>query len=102
MEGQLGSLIFLVLLVGIFYLMLIRPQKKRVAAHRELVESIERGDEVVTIGGLYGTVSAVGDEHFELEAAPGTTLRFTKSAIARRITENLEDEAGETGGDGET
>ena len=52
----LESLIFLALLIGIFYFMLIRPQKRRVEQHKQLVESIGVGDEVVTIGGMYATV----------------------------------------------
>ena len=91
------NLIFLALLVGIFYFMLIRPQKRRVEQHKTLVESISDGDEVVTIGGIYGTVVRIGDDEMELEVSPGTRVRFVKSAIARRLTEDLEDEVGETG-----
>lgn len=85
-----GSLLFLALLIGIFYFMLIRPQKRRVDQHRALVESISVGDEVVTIGGLHGTIRSVTDDEFELEVAPGTNLRFVKSAIARKVTADLD------------
>ena len=87
----LQSLIFLALLIGIFYFMLIRPQKRRVEAHRQLIESVGVGDEIVTIGGIFGTVSALGDDEIEVEVAPGTRLRFVKSAIARRVGEELEE-----------
>ena len=95
MQG-LESLIFLALLIGIFYFMLIRPQKKRVEQHKQLVESVGIGDEVVTIGGIYATVVALGDDEIELEVSPGTRVRFVKSAIARRVTEDLEEEEDET------
>lgn len=95
MEG-LSSLIFLALLIGIFYFMLIRPQKKRVERHRSLIESLEVGDEIVTIGGLQGKVTRLGDDDFELEVAPGTTLRFIKSAVARRLTEDADATVSET------
>ena len=85
------SLIFLVLLIVIFYFMLIRPQKKRVQQHQSLLESIGVGDEIVTIGGMHGTVTAIGDEDVEIEAAPGVTIRFLRNAIARRVTEELEE-----------
>jgi preprotein translocase subunit YajC len=85
-----------VLLVGIFYFMLIRPQKRRVEQHKNLVESISDGDEVVTIGGIYGTVVRIDDDEIELEVSPGTRMRFVKSAVARRVTEDLEDTEGET------
>ena len=85
------SLIFLGLLIAIFYFMLIRPQKRRVQAHKQLIESVEVGDEVVTIGGAHGTVRAIGDDDIRLEVAPGTEIRFIKSAIARRVTEDLDE-----------
>jgi preprotein translocase subunit YajC len=85
LEG-LSSLVFLALLMGVFYFMLIRPQKRRVQQHRALVESLGEGDEIVTIGGVFGTVAGLGDEELELEVAPGTTLRVLKTAVARVVT----------------
>lgn len=90
---DLSSLIFLGLLIFVFYFMLIRPQKRRVEQHRRLIESIQVGDEIVTIGGLYGSVTALGDDEVEIEASPGVTLRFTKASIARRVSEDLTDDA---------
>ena len=97
MEEGLTQLVLLGGLIAVFYFLLIRPQKRRVEQHRQLISSVDVGDEIVTIGGLYGTVTAIGDDDFELEPSPGTRLRFVKSAIARRITEDLEpsDDAGD-------
>jgi preprotein translocase subunit YajC len=102
MQGQASSLIFLVLLVAIFYFLLIRPQKKRVEQHRRLIDSVDVGDEVVTIGGMYGTVATITDEDFELEVAPGTRLRFVKSAIARRVAEDVDEDEPDEGEPDET
>jgi preprotein translocase subunit YajC len=90
-------LIFLIVMVAIFYLLLIRPQKKRVDQHRQLVESIGMGDQVVTIGGLFGHITDEDEETFELEIALGTRVRLLKSAVARKVeefdeTEEAEDE----------
>ena len=93
MQEGLSSLIFLGLLIGIFYFLLIRPQKKRMSEHRQLVSSIDLGDTVITMSGLYGTVKTIGDDDIELEIAPGTTVRFMKNAIGRRVSEELEPEA---------
>ena len=93
MDSGLSSLIFLGLLIAIFYFMLIRPQKKRMESHRQLIESIGPGDEIITMTGIYGTVRAIGDEDVEIEIAPGTTVRFLKSAIGRRVSEDLEQSA---------
>jgi len=90
MESGLSSLIFLGLLIAIFYFMLIRPQKKRMESHRQLIQSVGLGDEIITMTGLYGTVRALGDEDVEIEIAPGTTVRFLKSAIGRKVSEDAD------------
>ncbi|MGH2750328.1 MAG: preprotein translocase subunit YajC [Actinomycetota bacterium] len=99
MEQAAPQLLFIGLLIGVFYFMLIRPQKKRAEQHRNLIASVDVGDEVVTIGGLHGRVIRVGEDDFEIEAAPGTKLRFVKSAIARKVTEDEEEEIGATSED---
>ena len=99
MQG-LESLIFLALLIAIFYFMLIRPQKRRVEEHKRLVESVGQGDEVVTIGGLYGRVLSVREDEIELDVGGGTRLRFVKSAIARKVPEPGEEEFGEDASEG--
>lgn len=85
MQGLDSSLIFLVLVGVVFYFMLYRPNKRRIDQHRSLIDSVEVGDEVVTIGGLFGSVREITEDQFHLELAPGTTVRLAKSAIARRV-----------------
>lgn len=84
--GGLSSLVFLALLIVIFYFVLIRPQRRRQQQHRSVVESVTEGAEVVTIGGMYGTVSFVGEQDVQLEIAPDVTIRILKSSIARVLT----------------
>ena len=91
MQGGASSLIFLVLLVGIFYFMLIRPQKRRVDQHRTLIVSLGLGDEIVTIGGIFGTIRNIHDEDIEVEIASGTVIRIVKSAVARQVVEEPDD-----------
>ena len=100
MQGA-SSLIFLIVMVAIFYLLLIRPQKKRVDQHRQLVESIGMGDQVVTIGGLFGHITDEDEETFELEIALGTRVRLLKSAVARKVEEFDETEEAEDGDEDE-
>lgn len=85
-QGNVTFLISLVLLVAIFYFLLIRPQQRRMRHQRELVDSLSVGDEVVTIGGLFGRIMEMDDESVTLEISPGTQVRFVKNAIARRLT----------------
>ncbi|CAN5616013.1 hypothetical protein BH20ACT21_BH20ACT21_01950 [soil metagenome] len=84
MEGA-SSLIFLILMGAIFYFMLVRPQRRRVQQHRALVDSLSVGDEVVTIGGLFGTITRLNDDDVELRVDGSTTLRFLKTSIARVV-----------------
>jgi preprotein translocase subunit YajC len=83
----------LILMGGVFYFLLIRPQQKRARAQRALVSSIQVGDEVMTTGGIFGTISEIDDDEgtITVEIAPGTRIRMVRSAIARRLTEDDED-----------
>jgi preprotein translocase subunit YajC len=89
----LSSLIFLALLIGIFYFMLIRPQKRQAEQRRALIESVETGDEVITIGGIHGTIRSIDEEDMQLEIAPGTVVTFVKSAVARKVWDEEEEDA---------
>ena len=79
----LASLIPLLLVFVIFYFLLIRPQQKRVKEHKAMVESLRRGDQVVTGGGIFGKVTKVreGDE-VEVEIADGVRVRVARSTIS--------------------
>lgn len=80
-----GSLVMLLVVVAIFYFVLVRPQKKRLQEHTKLINSLEPGDEVVTLGGLYGFINRVDDENVWLEVSEDTEMRFTKQSISRRV-----------------
>ena len=79
------ELLPLVILLGIMYFLLIRPQQQRVKAQRALVTSLEIGDEVATIGGILGRIVSISDEFATIETTPGVTLRVRRGAIATRI-----------------
>lgn len=89
---------FLILLAffAVMYLLLIRPQQKRQREHKQLIESVTVGSDIITIGGLHGTVSGVDDDTVDLTvSADGTVLRFQRSAIAKVV--GSEEDAGDTG-----
>ncbi|WP_026321809.1 preprotein translocase subunit YajC [Salinispora fenicalii] len=79
-------ILMIVLLFGVMYFMMIRPQQKRRREAASMQSSLGHGDEVVTIGGLYGTVTGVDDETVLLEVAPGVETRYARPAIARVVT----------------
>jgi len=86
----------LILMGGVFYFLLIRPQQKRVRAQQALVNAVEVGDDVMTTGGIFGTVTEIDDEEGTVlvEIAPGTQIRMVKTGISRRLTEDDDDEYG--------
>jgi preprotein translocase subunit YajC len=81
MEG----IILLAVTFGLMWVLFILPRQRQVRAHQRLVASVAPGDEVVTGGGIYGRVTAVGDEQVRLEVAPGVELRVARAAIFRRV-----------------
>jgi preprotein translocase subunit YajC len=92
----LVTLLPLILLFAVMYFLMIRPQQRRRREAQELQSRIAPGDEVVTIGGLYGTIVAADDETVTLEIAPGVHARYARPAIARVVargeTEEEEEE----------
>jgi preprotein translocase subunit YajC len=90
-------LISLVLMVAIFYFLLIRPQQRRVRQQRQLVESLRVGDEVITIGGMFGTILEMDDETITLDAGAGMRLKYLRQAVARKFVEEPETEEEEAG-----
>ncbi|MDP9406264.1 MAG: preprotein translocase subunit YajC [Actinomycetota bacterium] len=85
--GSLGGLVPLLLIVGAFYLLLIRPQQSRAKQHRALIASLSAGDRVVTIGGLHGTIHRIDEDTVRLELAPGTVVTMARAAIARTVAD---------------
>ena len=78
----ISTLVPLVLLFGIFYFLLIRPQQQRVKTHQQMVEAVRRGDTVVTAGGLIGKVAKVKDDgELMVEIADNVQVRVLKSTL---------------------
>lgn len=84
--GSFTPLLLIVLLFAVMYFLMIRPQQKRRREAQEMQNSLGPGDQIVTIGGLHGTVVVVGDDAVTLEIAPGVHVQFARPAIARVVT----------------
>ncbi|MEC7256651.1 MAG: preprotein translocase subunit YajC [Pseudomonadota bacterium] len=81
--GAIAQFLPLILIFGIMYFLLIRPQQKKVKQHQAMVEALRRGDKVVTQGGIIGEVVKVKDGgEIEVEIAEGVKVRVIKSTIA--------------------
>jgi preprotein translocase subunit YajC len=81
----LGQLIIIVAMFALLWVFLIQPQRKRATAQRELLTSVEVGDEILTAGGIYGQVRAVNGDELTVEIAPGTQIRVARRAVAAKI-----------------
>ena len=82
--GLLGMLPLLLIMV-LFYFMLIRPQTKRAKEHKNMVEALSKGDEIVTNGGLLGRVNEVGDSFLNVEIANGVEVKVQKQSVATLV-----------------
>jgi preprotein translocase subunit YajC len=92
--GSLLSLLFpLVLLGGVFYFLLLRPNRTRQRQQQSLLESLKVGDEVMTAGGIFGTLKDIDEEDdtVTVEIAPGTEVRMLRRAISQRMVDEPEE-----------
>jgi preprotein translocase subunit YajC len=88
-QGRSGyeGIIMLVIMFAIFYFLLIRPQQKRAKQHRQLIEALKVGDNVVTAGGIHGRVAAVQDAVVTLEIATGVKIKVNRASIVSTRSE---------------
>ena len=84
-SNPLAFLLPLAILGGLFYVILILPQRRRMKQAQQMRDSIGVGDEVRTVGGIYGTVREEIGETFLLDLGAGTTIRIAKRAVAERM-----------------
>ena len=83
----LGILPWLLIFV-IFYILMIRPQQRRVKQHQAAIAAVKKGDEIITAGGIRGRVTKVSDDEAEVEIAQGVKVRVVKATITQVLTVN--------------
>lgn len=88
--GGIGPLIFLPLMILVFWLFFIRPQAKKAKNQKSFIENLQRGDKVVTIAGIHGTINKINEDGtINLETSPGSYIKIEKSAISMDWTTQL-------------
>lgn len=90
-QGGQASMIYQLVLwagiIGVFYFFMIRPQQKKQKEQKKFLEELKKGDDIVTIGGLHGTVVSVYENTVTVEVdGKGTKLKFEKSSISRKVS----------------
>jgi preprotein translocase subunit YajC len=86
---------FILILLALMWFMLIRPQRRRQLETQKMMNSLEVGKEIVTAGGLYGTITELGDDEVRVEVADGVEVRLAKRAVAAVVSEEDKPEESE-------
>ena len=79
--SMMSTLLFPIILIAIMYFLMIRPQMKRQKEHKAMLDKLSRGDEVITSGGVAGTITDIGDNFVTVEVADNVRIRVQKGAI---------------------
>jgi len=95
-SGGSGFLFIIIIAFLLLYLIVVRPQKRRQNEQRQMVSDLRVGDEVLTAGGIYGTISQVDDDRVTVEIAPKLEVQVSRRAIAGVTREPEEDKTAET------
>jgi preprotein translocase subunit YajC len=93
-----GFLIILILIFGLMYFLMIRPQRQQQRAHQEMLNNLKVGDEVITAGGIYGDVVAVEPDRVSLEIAEDVEIEVARRAIASIVVPEPDEDADELSG----
>ena len=86
--AKYGTWIWLIVLVVAFYFLLIRPQRTRAKTQQDLLGNIQRGDEIVTVGGIFGKVKDVSGDSIIITISSGVDVKITKSAVAKKLSQD--------------
>lgn len=82
MENTIITIVFLAFFFGMFYFLMIRPQRQRQKEHQKLVGGLKKGDKVITVGGIYGQIESLSEESVVLKVESGAMLRVARMGIA--------------------
>jgi len=86
-SSLISTLVMFALIIGIFYFLILRPQQKRQKDRQKLLDSVKKGDKVVTAGGLHGTVAGLDEKTVLLQVADNVKLKYERSAIGSIVRE---------------
>lgn len=89
--GLIGSLLPLILIFVIFYFLLIRPQQKKAKDHKNMIDNLKKGDKIITSGGIYGVIEAVGTSTVTLKVGENVRIKIGKPYVAALRASSDED-----------
>jgi preprotein translocase subunit YajC len=77
-------LAFFVVIIALFYFVMVRPQQKRQKDHQAMMEELQRGDKIMTAGGIYGTIESISEDSIVIKVESGASLRVARSSVVGR------------------
>ncbi len=83
-SNMIPLIIFLVLIFGLFYFVMVRPQRKRQKAHEMMVQELQKGNKVITAGGIYGTIESLSEDSIVIKVESGATIRVARGSVIGR------------------
>ena len=83
--GDYTSFLMMIAIFAVFYFLLIRPQQKKAKEAKAMLEALQKGDEIVTAGGVLGKISKLGDQYLTVEIASGTEIMVQRGAVAQLL-----------------
>ncbi|MFN8246026.1 MAG: preprotein translocase subunit YajC [Ferruginibacter sp.] len=96
-SSSTGTLIMMGMMILVFWLFMIRPQAKKAKEQKKFISNLQKGDKIVTIAGIHGTVNKVNEDGtLMLEVSPGSYIKIEKQAISQEMTANVNKAATET------
>lgn len=88
--GGIANFFPFLIIIGIFYFLLIRPQKKKAKEHQKMLNELQRGNRIVTSGGIYGVISAMKGKIIEIKIADGVKIQVTRSSISGLANDDVQ------------
>ncbi|HHG75369.1 MAG TPA: preprotein translocase subunit YajC [Persephonella sp.] len=92
MSSIIGAVLWMVILIAIFYFLLYRPQQQQRKKHQEFINSLKKGDKVVTSGGIIGEIKGIDEKTVTLKVSEGTMIRVIKSAVSAPYEEEKKED----------
>lgn len=84
--SPIAGLLPVIVMIALFYFLLIRPQQKKINAHKQMVSALRRGDKIMTAGGIYGTITKVDEDVLQVEIAPEVRIKVAKDTVSGVVT----------------
>lgn len=80
--GGMANMLPIIFMFGVFYMLVLRPQQQKMKQHREMLNNLQRGDQIITRGGIIGEITLIDDNHASISIANNISIKLLRSAIA--------------------